>query len=168
MKKLIIGILILALLFAGCGDKYSYREVYESLQNYEAKLSALVDKGQGESEQAEFYRRAIASLQGGLDKLEREGKKEYIGPEIIYEITGSATRVNVTLYNASGGTEQYTNVYLPHRYEYFWFPGDFLYISAQNQGEYGTVTVRIYWNNHLVKESFSSGAYVIASASGRK
>jgi uncharacterized repeat protein (TIGR02543 family) len=89
-------------------------------------------------------------------------------PEVIYKITGTASRVNVTLSNATGGTEQYTNVPLPKEYSYDSFSDDFVYISAQNQGAYGTVTVSIYVNGDLFKTSTSSGAYVIATASGLK
>jgi len=89
-------------------------------------------------------------------------------PEVVYRITGTASTVDVTLNNAQGGTEQYNNVYLPKEYSYDSFSDDFVYISAQNQGEYGTVTVEIYVNGSLFKTSTSSGAYVIATASGLK
>lgn len=89
-------------------------------------------------------------------------------PEVIYEITGTADKVDVTLSNASGGTEQYDDVYLPKKYDYGSFSDSFLYISAQNQGDSGSVTVSIYINGRLFKTSRSSGAYVIASASGSK
>jgi len=86
-------------------------------------------------------------------------------PEVEYKITGTASQVDVTLNNASGGTEQYDNVSVPHTYTYETFDDWFLYISAQNQGEYGSVTVTIYLNGEVVKTSTSSGAYVIATAS---
>jgi hypothetical protein len=89
-------------------------------------------------------------------------------PAVIYEITGTATKVDVTLANASGGTEQYSNVSLPKKYTYNSFSDSFLYVSAQNQGESGSVTVSIYVNGKLFKTSRSSGAYVIADASGSK
>lgn len=86
-------------------------------------------------------------------------------PEVEYKITGSASRVDVTLNNASGGTSQYTDVSVPHSYRFDTFSDWFLYISAQNQGEYGSVTVTIYLNGEVVATSTSSGAYVIATAS---
>lgn len=92
----------------------------------------------------------------------------YSGPEVEYEITGSAQSVSVTLENATGGTEQESTVYLPHTYTYDQFPGSFLYISAQNNGEAGSVTVTIRVNGNVIKTSTSSGAYVIASASASK
>jgi len=89
-------------------------------------------------------------------------------PKIIYEITGTADEVDVTLNNATGGTEQYSNVSIPKKYSYRSFTDSFFYISAQNQGENGTVRVSIYVDGKLFKTSSSSGAYVIASASGSR
>jgi len=86
-------------------------------------------------------------------------------PEVEYKITGTASQVDVTLNNATGGTEQYDNVSIPHTYTFDTFSDWFLYISAQNQGEYGSVTVTIYLNGEIVATSTSSGAYVIATAS---
>jgi uncharacterized repeat protein (TIGR02543 family) len=85
-------------------------------------------------------------------------------PEVEYKITGTASQVDVTLNNATGGTEQYDNVSVPHSYSFDTFSDWFLYISAQNQGEYGSVTVTIYLNGEVVATSTSSGAYVIATA----
>ena len=89
-------------------------------------------------------------------------------PAVIYKITGTAEEVDVTLSNDTGGTEQYTSVSLPKKYTYTSFDDSFTYISAQNQGASGTVTVSIYVNGELFKTSSSSGAYVIATASGLK
>ncbi len=86
-------------------------------------------------------------------------------PEVEYKITGTASRVSVTLNNATGGTEQYDNVSVPHTYRFDTFTDWFLYISAQNQGEYGSVTVTIYLNGGVVNTATSEGAYVIATAS---
>jgi hypothetical protein len=87
---------------------------------------------------------------------------------VQYKITGTANTVDVTLNNSSGGTEQYSNVSLPKTYSYKYFEDWFLYISAQNQGQSGTVTTSIYYKDNLFKTSTSSGAYVIATASGSK
>lgn len=84
---------------------------------------------------------------------------------ITYEITGTASRVSVTLSNAQGGTEQ-GEYYLPFRQEFKIGYGDFVYISAQNMGEQGSVTCRIYVDGVEVRESTSSGAYVIATCRG--
>lgn len=86
--------------------------------------------------------------------------------EVQYKISGTAEKVDVTLNNASGGTEQFDNVQVPHSYQYKYFSDDFVYISAQNQGESGSVTVQIFHKGELFKSATSSGAYVIATASG--
>jgi len=86
-------------------------------------------------------------------------------PEVEYKITGTASKVFVTLSNATGGTEQFDNVSVPHTYTFETFDDWFLYVSAQNLGEWGSVTVTIYLNGAVVKTSTSSGAYVIATAS---
>ena len=46
-------------------------------------------------------------------------------------------------------------------------PGEFVYISAQNEGEYGSVTCRITVDGVVVSENTSSGAYGIATCEGR-
>lgn len=87
---------------------------------------------------------------------------------VQYKIFGTAHSVNVTLNNPSGGTEQYSNISLPKTYSYKHFEDNFLYISAQNNGESGSITVQIYYQDKLFKSSSASGAYVIATASGSK
>jgi len=89
-------------------------------------------------------------------------------PEVIYDITGTAEQVFVTLSNAEGGTEQYSSVRVPQRYVFTTFPADMVYISAQNEGASGTVRVSIRLDGKLFRTSESSGAYVIATASGPK
>jgi hypothetical protein len=41
----------------------------------------------------------------------------------------------------------------------------FMYVSAQNQRDRGTVKVKIYVDGSVVKESSSEGEYCIATAS---
>jgi len=89
-------------------------------------------------------------------------------PTVRYEVGGSARWVDVTLNNSTGGTEQYGNVSTPSHWAYSSFSDSFLYISAQNQGEYGTVRVSIFVDDVEVKRATSSGAYVIATASCRR
>jgi hypothetical protein len=85
--------------------------------------------------------------------------------EVEYKISGTATSVNVTLSNSSGGTEQYSDVDLPKNYSYSFFSDNFLYISAQNNGSSGTVDVKCYYRGTLKNSAHSEGAYVIATAS---
>lgn len=98
-----------------------------------------------------------------LDAELNERHKTY---NVIYEIRGSAESADLTLKNEQGGTEQFS-VKLPYHYELVGTTGAFLYISAQNEGEFGTVEVAIKANGKTLKQSISGGAYKIASASTR-
>jgi len=100
-----------------------------------------------------------------LEPEPEEEEEEWLYDSIIYKITGTADRVNVTLFNDEGGIEQYSNVSIPHEYEYDRFDNWYASILAQNQGESGSVIVTIYLNGKAVKTSKSTGAYVIAEAS---
>jgi hypothetical protein len=92
----------------------------------------------------------------------------YTGPEVVYEVTGTTPRVSITMSNGTGGTEQYDDAHIPVRIEFEKFPGRFLYISAQNKTGAGDITTSIYLKGELYKSATSSGAYVIATASGYK
>ena len=85
--------------------------------------------------------------------------------KVQYKISGTATSVNITLSNSTGGTEQYSDVILPKVYSYSYFSDNFLYISAQNNGSSGTVNVECYYEGVLKDSAHSEGAYVIATAS---
>ena len=93
---------------------------------------------------------------------------------VKYEVTGTDTcspacrlRADLTLENDSGGTDQHDNMALPYSTTWRGFePGDFLYISAQNQGETGTLSCAIYVNGAKVFTASASGAYSICTASG--
>jgi hypothetical protein len=110
----------------------------------------------------------VTWLGNGSTDTSMPGSTPVSYPTVVYEITGTAIYVDVTLSNSTGGTEQYSDVPLPKQYTYASFSDPFVYISAQNQGESGTVTVSIYINGNLFKTSTSSGAYVIATASGMR
>lgn len=84
---------------------------------------------------------------------------------VTYEVTGTAHSASMTYNNEQGGTEQ-GDYNLPFRKNYTMEYDSFLYISAQNDGETGSVTCSIYVNGTKVKTSTSQGAYVIATCSG--
>lgn len=95
--------------------------------------------------------------------------KNPLGPKsysVKYEVAGSASRVDITYENADGGTSQIGNAHVPWSMTFSRKEGSFVYISAQNQGSSGSITVTIYRNGSRFKTSTSSGAYVIATASG--
>ncbi len=84
-----------------------------------------------------------------------------------YWVNSDCGRVLTTYATADGGTAQrdFGNGYV-YTVESGVRRGTFLYISAQNQCNRGEVTVRIYKRGNIYKETSSSGAYVIATASG--
>lgn len=86
--------------------------------------------------------------------------------DVEYRVTGSAETVDITISNEGGGTSQFSDQPVPWSYEFEGEEDDFVYVSAQNNGETGSVAVTIYTDGDRFKTSTSSGAYVIASASG--
>jgi hypothetical protein len=85
--------------------------------------------------------------------------------KVTYIVTGSAESISFTINNAQGNTEQ-GEKFLPYREEFDVEPGFFAYISAQNQGDRGSVKCRILVNDREWQEAESVGAYKIASCSG--
>jgi hypothetical protein len=87
-------------------------------------------------------------------------------PRLEYWVRSDCGRVFTTYATEGGGTAQreFGNgvVYKSDNFS----SGDFVYISAQNQCGSGDVTVRIYKRGNIYRETSSSGAYVIATASG--
>jgi hypothetical protein len=85
---------------------------------------------------------------------------------VKYTVTGTASSASITYANKDEGTEQIADTAVPWSYSFDGITGNFVYISAQNQGESGSVTVTIYINGSVYKTATSSGEYVIAYASG--
>ena len=82
-----------------------------------------------------------------------------------YRVTGS--RASLTYSNCTAGTSQASAANLPWSFTCASVPaGQFVYISAQNTGDSGTITVAIYKRGVLYRESSSTGAFAIATASG--
>jgi hypothetical protein len=93
---------------------------------------------------------------------------------VTYLVDGSASKAAVT-YETPTGTEQMT-VDVPLvaytgasgiTFETFQ-PGAFLYISAQNQDAYGSVTCSIKVNGEVISENTADGAYAIATCKGTR
>lgn len=85
-----------------------------------------------------------------------------------YEVSGTSGDYNVTLEASPSGTEQYSNVGNDWWYKWEQTGNNprFLYISAQNQNDFGTVIVKIIRDGITIATNSSSGAYVIATSSG--
>lgn len=85
---------------------------------------------------------------------------------IGYRVTGTTSAASLTYENAQGGTEQ-KKVSVPWDTSFYAAPGAFLYLSAQNEREVGSITCEILVDNKVVKTSTSGGGYTIASCSGK-
>lgn len=85
---------------------------------------------------------------------------------IVYRITGTTGNVDVTLTNASGGTEQ-RNIKPPYTLEFSGSSGQALYISGQNKWDTGVVTCEILVDGAVVQTATSNTAFGIATCSGR-
>jgi hypothetical protein len=82
--------------------------------------------------------------------------------QINYRVTGSAQRASITM-ETPQGTEQH-EVSIPWTSPTYTFKGmNHAYVSAQNQGESGTVSVVLVVNGSTYKQATSSGAYSIAT-----
>lgn len=182
----VFHILSVLILFS-CSDpsleSKTYTIIFENDTDYTLTISHFADwfdpfqigPGETKSVKSEYYVSIIDISHLTTQKVidyEKIGESKIriyqYNYTVEYKITGTANRVDVTLNNSTGGTEQYSDVPIPKSYKYKQFSDWFLYISAQNQGQTGTVTVSIYYKDNLFKTSTSSGAYVIATASGSK
>ena len=98
---------------------------------------------------------------------------------MTYSLTGTCTQsqydsspgapcvggdANITIENASGGTEQST-VTFPYSLTFVREPGSFVYISGQLQGT-GTISCQITSGGQVVETATSTGQFVIAGCSG--
>ncbi|MFC9419921.1 MmpS family transport accessory protein, partial [Bacillus mobilis] len=92
---------------------------------------------------------------------------------VLYEVEGTAEAVNIT-YQKSTGMAQQSDLSVPltrkgtsqRGITFSMNRGDFVYISAQNQGSSGTVTCRISVDGVVVSTVTSRGGYTIATCDG--
>ena len=70
---------------------------------------------------------------------------------------------SVTLAGQAGSTQQFSDVPDGWEHSFQGRSGQFLYISAQNQCDHGTVTAIILLDGRVLRQTSSTGAYVIAS-----
>jgi len=85
---------------------------------------------------------------------------------VEYEVCGSAYTVDVTYENSAGTTSREYGVGVPWSYSFSADPGDYVYISAQNTGSYGSVTVAIWVDGEIYEAETSESAYCVATARG--
>lgn len=87
--------------------------------------------------------------------------------KVEYVVRGTTNSASVTFENSQGNTSQYSSVALPWEYNFGKAdPGTWVYISAQNNENSGTIIVEIFKDGKVWDWGSSSGAYVIADASG--
>jgi hypothetical protein len=83
---------------------------------------------------------------------------------VRYLLTGPG-RVDVTM-QTPGGTSQKTGVSGTNSFEYDFAPGEFVYISAQNNGT-GSHTCEIQVEDVSIVKNDASGEYSIVTCDGR-
>ena len=86
--------------------------------------------------------------------------------DVRYEVTGSADLVDITYENLNGGISQVTGMPLTWSITITGDPGDYVYLSAFNRSETGSVTVTIYDDGEVFRRATSEGGHVTASVSG--
>lgn len=136
-----------------------------SIEEQQAQITQIEEaaKKQAEAqEQARLERERQAELNRQRAEAEAEARRLYYRIE-----TNCGSGVDITISNADGNTQQWSNQ--GNGWYYYFVPtsGQFIYISAQNQCDYGYVTVKLVQNEITIKENTSTGAYVIADISGR-
>lgn len=85
---------------------------------------------------------------------------------VNFKVTGSATDYFVTLTGPDGNTTQYGSVGSGTSWSAKAYEGNWVYLSAQNNTDQGSVTVTITVDGDVFKTATSTGAYVIASVDG--
>jgi len=88
---------------------------------------------------------------------------------VSYRVTSTATpgTVDLTIENSGGGVSQFDDTSTPWTYSFGQVSSStFVYVSAQNQQDHGSITAQIIADGAVWKTSTSIGAYVIATASG--
>jgi len=83
---------------------------------------------------------------------------------VTYRVTGTATEARITYRNERGGTQQ-TAARVPWELSLEARAGNFLYVSAQNQGASGSVGCDILVDGEVRTTATSTGAYVVAECS---
>jgi hypothetical protein len=87
--------------------------------------------------------------------------------DYTYEVTGDAKSALVTYTDADGSISQETSVSVPWSMNLNGSAGQYVSVSAQNNSASGSVVVEITKEGRSFKTAKSSGAYGVASASGK-
>mgnify|MGYP001217568671 FL=1 len=103
----------------------------------------------------------------------RAAVREALATKITYLVEGTAKSANITIQTPTG-TSQQSGVDVPLKTKagttgitYTFQAGDFVYLSAQNDTDFGTVTCKIVTESGaVISTNTASGAYSIASCKG--
>lgn len=153
-------------------EDYTLYKPYHSTVNLteDGGVSVWLERTTAEEQRAQQQ----AAEEVRLAKAEKEREEatrreaELEARKVYYRLESNCRYgVDVTMSNADGNTSQYSNRGNDFHYWFVPRPGQFLYISAQNQCDYGYVTVKITQNGQVLQENTSQGGYVIATVSGR-
>lgn len=79
-------------------------------------------------------------------------------PAVEYRVEGSIARADLTIYNASGGTEQ-ISVDLPWVLRFTGRPGQFLYLSATNPTATGALSARLSIDGAVLQQATADRPY---------
>lgn len=85
---------------------------------------------------------------------------------VEYRVTGTTSNASMTYEGGSGSTEQVQDARLPWSKNITVGSGDFLYVSAQNSWDSGSVTCEIRVDGTIYKHATSQGGYAIVTCSG--
>lgn len=118
---------------------------------------------------------SISNPSGISSSSETSSSSGYVSSTrtVLYEVEGTAEAVNIT-YEKPTGIAQQTDLSVPLTKKgtsqrgiiLAMDPGDYVYISAQNQGASGTVTCRITVDGVVISTVTSRGGYTIATCKG--
>ena len=85
---------------------------------------------------------------------------------VEYKVTGTANKVDIIIENKDGETSMYSDIPIPWSYSFEREQGEFVYISAQNCGETGSVTVTIYRDGDVFRTATSDDLWATATVYG--
>jgi hypothetical protein len=84
---------------------------------------------------------------------------------VIYRVYGDAYLADITM-QVPTGTRQVANIELPAEETWLMPSGAFVYVSAQNNDESGSITCEIVVDGKVISRNTSEGGYTIASCQG--
>lgn len=154
-----IGLAIAGLLLAGCTSASSSGQA-----SHERPTGDRVTQTPDPAAAAQ-----LAAESKAAEKVARRYRREQRAPTYVYYyLAGSAVNATITYQKPSGGSGQET-VAVTHAFgpaiRVRAHAGDFVYFSAQNEGESGTLTCKIVeqdgFGKRVLNRNTSSGAYAI-------